>query len=399
MAGAARGSVEDANRTARDLPCAHYPHCVGCTFIGKPYGEQLRLKHARVVEAMREYASLGGVEVAEVVGSPRAFGYRNQAKLVVRRARPSLQLGIYKPGTHDVVDIRNCAVHHPLIASVLRRAAPVLDQLDIPIYDEGTHQGVLRYFVVRISNWAKRAQIILVTNGSHLPKKAALVRALEAIPGVVSIVQNINESPGNVILGDEFVALTREAALVERIADLKLKTHAGAFLQANIQVARKLYLYASAQAQLSSDDVAVDLYCGAGALAFFLAGYGGNVFGIEASRVAIADAKGNVRLNGFHNVRFDCAEAAAGLATLAQRLPRIDVVTLNPPRKGADAATRDAIAGAQPRRIVYVSCDPGTLARDLDWFAAHGYGTLRLQPFDMLPQTEHVECVATLERR
>ena len=337
--------------------------------------------------------------MAEVVGSPRAFGYRNQAKLVVRRARPGVLLGIYKPGTHDVVDIRNCAVHHPLITAVLRRAAPLLDQLDIPIYDEETRQGVLRYFVVRISNWAKRAQIVLVTNGPQLPKKGPLVRALEGIPGVVSVVQNVNQSPGNVIFGDEFVALTREDALVERVADLKLKTHAGAFLQANIQVARKLYLYASAQAQLSAADVAVDLYCGAGALAFFLAGYGGNVFGIEASRIAIADAKGNVRLNGFHNVRFDCAEAAAGLAALAQRLPRIDVVTLNPPRKGADAATREAIAAAQPRRIVYVSCDPNTLARDLDWFAEHGYATLCVQPFDMLPQTEHVECVATLERR
>jgi len=356
----------------------------------------MRIKEDRVRTAVHSYASLAAVEVPRIVGSPRAFGYRNQTKLVTRQSRHGLRLGIYKPGTHHVVDIRACPVHHPLITSILNRAADILEQLQVPIYDERTQEGSLRYFVVRVSAWMKRAQIILVTHGRNLERKAALLRSLEHIPGVVSIVHNVNPTPGNVIFGPDFVPLTRETALTERVGDLKLATHAGAFLQANIPVARKLYDYVVRETQLVADDVAADLYCGAGALTFFLAAQAKSVFGIEDSPIAIADAKANVRLNGFHNVRFERAGAGAGLAALTDRLPRIDVVTLNPPRKGADEATRAAILAAQPRRVVYVSCDPDTLSRDLDYFAQSGYRTLKVQPFDMLPQTEHVECVATL---
>lgn len=366
--------------------------------IGTAYGEQLRIKHERVTAALREYTRLAGVAADDVIGSPRAFGYRNQAKLVARRTQRGLLLGIYKPGTHQVVDIRECPVHHPLIPQILTRAAALIEQLEVPTYDERNHSGVLRYLVVRVSNWAKRAQVIVVTYPRSWPRQTALLRALERVPGVESVVHNINESPGNVILGPENRPVGRVATLTERVGDWKLASHAGAFLQANIPVARKLYDHAVAEAQLGPEDIVTDLYCGVGALTFFLATRARTVFGIEESPVAVPDAKANVRLNGFHNVRFQCAAAADGLAELAQRLPRIDVVTLNPPRKGADAATRSAILAASPRRIVYVSCDPRTLAHDLDWFAEHGYRTERLQPYDMLPQTEHIECVATLVR-
>jgi len=366
--------------------------------IGTAYGEQLRVKRERVAAALARYASLSHLSVPELVGSPRAFGYRNQAKLVLRGSRHGLLVGIYRPESHHVVDIRACPVHHPLITTVVERAVALIEQLEIPIYDERTHDGVLRYLVVRVSNWLKRAQVILVTNGASLPRRVPLLRGLERIPGVVSVVQNVNSAAGNVIFGEEFVPLTREATLVERVADLKLRTHAGAFLQANIPVARKLYDYATAQAELTATDRVVDLFCGVGALSFFLAARAAAVFGIEASPVAIVDAKANVRLNGFHNLRFECSPSSAGLIALTARLPRVDVVTLNPPRKGADPATRDAIVQAQPRRIVYVSCDPVTLARDLDWFAQNGYRSTAIQPFDMLPQTEHVESVATLDR-
>lgn len=392
-----RPSVPNAPRPAA-LPCPHFPSCVGCGLIGTPYGEQLRVKRERVQAVLATYPSLQHLVVPELVGSPRAFGYRNQVKLVLRGSRNGLLVGIYRPESHRVVDIRACPVHHPLITSVVERAVALIERLSIPIYDERSQEGVLRYLVVRVSNWLKRAQIILVTHGTGLPCKGPLLRGLEKIPGVVSVVQNINAVPGNVIFGREFVPLTREAALIERVADLKLRTHAGAFLQANIPVARKLYDYATAQAALRSTDVVADLYCGAGALSFFLAAQARTVFGIEASPVAIVDAKANVRLNGFHNLRFEAAEAAAGLRALGARLPQLDVITLNPPRKGADAATREAIVAVQPRRVVYVSCDPQTLVRDLDWFAHQGYRSIALQPFDMLPQTEHVECVATLQR-
>ena len=200
------------------------------------------------------------------------------------------------------------------------------------------------------------------------------------------------------IFGKQFVPLARDAALVERVDFLKLKTHAGAFLQANVAVARKLYQQALQWAAPRDDETCIDLYCGVGALTFYLATAAKHVVGIEESPIAIADAKENVRLNGFDNVRFHCGRVAETVPEIAARLPRLDIVTLNPPRKGADAATRAAIVAVAPRAIVYISCDPTTLARDLDWFAAHAYRPDQLQPFDLLPQTEHVECVASLVR-
>jgi 23S rRNA (uracil1939-C5)-methyltransferase len=379
------------------LPCPHFPNCAGCAYIGRPYGEQLRLKHERVRAAFSQFASLAALPIPEVIGSPRAFGYRNQAKLVARRARRGLLLGVYRPGSHQVVDIRRCPAHDPLINRVVEEVARQVERHHISIYDERAHTGVLRYVVVRVSQWSKAAQIILVTNGRDLPQAHDLVQALKAVRGVTSIVQNVNADPGNVIFGTRFVPLTRETALIERIGPFKLKTHAGAFLQANVAAARKVYDLALRWAAPTERETCVDLYCGAGALTFYLATAAAHVVGIEESPVAVADAKENIRLNGFHQVRFHCGAAAQTLSEVVQRLGRIDVITLNPPRKGTDPATRAAITAARPTRIVYVSCDAATLARDLDWFAAHGYIPVRAQPFDLLPQTEHVECVALLE--
>jgi 23S rRNA (uracil1939-C5)-methyltransferase len=378
------------------LPCPHYPDCVGCGLIGRPYGEQLRCKRERVLAAFAAFPALAALDVPEVIGSPHAFGYRNQAKLVARRARSGLLLGIYRPGTHQVVDIRRCRVHHPLITQVIEAVAAVIERYQVQAYDERTRAGTLRYVVVRASTWAKAAQVILVTRDRFLARRRDIARALSRVRGIRSVVQNINSTPGNVIFGSEFVGLTRETALVERLDFLKLKTHAGAFLQANIPVARKLYRLALEWAAPAATEVCVDLYCGVGALAFYLASAATVVVGIEESPVAVVDAKGNVRLNGVHNARFECGRVADVLPAVAQRLPRIDVVTANPPRKGIDETTRAAIVAAAPQRMVYVSCEPATLARDLGWFAQHGYRTQRVQPFDMLPQTEHVECVALL---
>jgi len=381
----------------RAAPCPHYPHCVGCPLIGRPYGEQLAVKQQRVTEALAAVPRLADVVVPPVVGSPQAFGYRNQAKLVVRQARRGLLMGIYRPGSHQVVDIRLCPVHHPLIRPVLEAVAGAIERFAIPVYDERSQTGLLRYVVVRASSWTKSVQVILVTHAQTVPNQRDIVRALLRVRGVRSVVQNVNPEPGNVVFGRQFLPWTRDHTLVERIDFLKLTAHAGSFLQANVAVARKLYRQALAWAAPAADETCADLYCGVGALAFYLATQARHVVGIEESAVAVTDAKANIRMNGYHNVRFQCGPVAAVLPEVAARLGRIAVVTLNPPRKGADAATRAAIVACAPRRVVYVSCEPVTLARDLDWFAEHGYRTTAVQPFDMMPQTEHVECVALLE--
>lgn len=376
--------------------CPHYPDCVGCTFIGVRYGEQLARKRERVCAALRPYTRLSGLAVPAVVGSQRVFGYRNQAKLVARRGRRGLLLGIYRPRSHQVVDISGCPVHHPQIPIVLSGIRRVAERQNVPIYDERTSNGWLRYIVVRSSAWKKCVQVVPVVRDHGFAGEQKFLAALARISGVRSVVLNINASPGNAVFGESFMPITREASLIDRIGGLDLKSRAGSFLQANLPAARRVYERVVEWADPQPDEVAVDLYCGVGAISFYLAGRARLVLGAEESPLAVLSAKENIRLNGFHNVRFFAGSAAEVLGQQRERVERIDLITLNPPRKGADLPTREAIVASSPSRIVYVSCCPETLARDLDWFAGHGYAVAKLQPFDLLPQTEHVECVALL---
>jgi 23S rRNA (uracil1939-C5)-methyltransferase len=367
--------------------------------IGTPYGRQLELKRETVVQTLAAYPRLSGLVVPEVRGAPHSFGYRNQAKLAVRQSQRGLLLGVYKPGTHQVVDISQCPVHHPLINEVLARVRAELDRREVPVYDERTGSGWLRYVVVRVSGWQRRAQVILVARDARWVGLRPLTQTLRRVRGVSGLVLNVNSTSGNVIFGEEFRVLSGDEGIVERVGGLKLMSRAGSFLQSNIGTARRVYEHVLKWAAPQAAEVAVDLYCGVGAISFCLATGAGSVWGVEESPIAVVDAKRNVRLNGFHNVRFEAGEASAGMRDLSRRLEKIDLVTLNPPRKGADEGTRDAIVQAAPSRIVYVSCDPASLARDLDWFAARNYAPVAIQPFDMLPQTEHVETVALLASR
>ncbi len=373
----------------RDSPCPHYPRCVGCPLIGTAYGAQLDRKRDLVRAALAEYATLADVDVPDVVGSPRAFGYRNQAKLVARESPNGLLLGIYRPGTHDVVDIRRCPVHAPPINDVIARVAAVLERHRLSIYDERSGAGVLRYLIVRTSLWNRQVQVVLVASTRAVPRLGEIVRAIRRSRSVSSVVLNVNRDPGNVIFGPDFAALTKEDGLVEKIGGLRLRTRAGAFLQANPNVAGRIYRQVASWADLGSQEVAFDLFCGVGALTFHLAASARTVFGVESSPIAVVDAKRNARLNGIHNTRFHAGDAGAVLAELAREL-RPAVVCLNPPRKGATAELLAAIAASAPRRVIYVSCDPRTLARDLDVMAAQGYRVGAVRAYDMMPQTEHV---------
>lgn len=393
-----QGGRRDEEDRGKRAPCPHFPDCVACPFIGRAYGEQLAAKRERLRVALAGYDALGGLEVPEVRGAPHSFGYRNQAKLVARRARRGLLLGVYRPGTHQVVDVRRCATHHPLLTQTLEALAGLIERYEVPAYDERSREGFLRYVVVRVSAWKRLAQVILVVRKRGWASERDFLRAVRELRRVGSVVLNLNPDPGNVVLGREMVAVTRETALVDRVGGLELKIRAGSFVQANLPAARRAYELVLQWADPRRDENAVDLYCGVGAISLSVATRARAVWGIEESPAAVLDARDNVRINGFHNVRFLAGDAGTLLGDLAGRLGHIDLVTLNPPRKGADGGVRAAIVGCAPARIVYMSCEPESLARDLDWFAAHGYRTERLQPFDFLPQTDHVETVALLAR-
>ena len=380
------------------VACPHFPRCVGCALIGTAYGEQLRIKRTSVADAFASYRQLADVAVPEVIGSPRLFGYRNQVKLVARRAGGRLLLGVYRPGTHQVVDIGGCAVHEPLITATLARVRQVLTDAEAPAYDERSGQGWLRYLLVRASAWQRGAHVTLVVRDRGWDGERALLQRLCRLRGVSGVSLNLNPTAGNAILGERFIAAGRGRALIERVGGLKLQNSPGAFLQANIAAARRVYDRVAAWAEPTADALAVDLYAGVGAISFRLADQARRVIGIEESAIAVRDAQANSRINGYYNVRFLAARADAGLAEVAAAGAAVEIISLNPPRKGADLDARRAIAGVAPRRIVYLSCGPASLARDLSWFVDAGYRVAAVQPYDLLPQTEHVETLALLVR-
>jgi 23S rRNA (uracil1939-C5)-methyltransferase len=380
------------------VECPHAPACVGCPFYGMRYSEQLERKRRRVVDAFAAHAPSLSVTVEKPVRAVRLFGYRNQVKLVARQARRGLLLGVYKPGTHQVVDVSRCPVHDRLVARALEGVRRAAERENVPAYDERARRGWLRYVAVRSSWLRKTTQVVLVVRDRGWPGEKRFVERLRRTRGIGGVVLNVNDTSGNTIFSDEFVPVTRYDFLVERVGGLRLKFRPGSFVQANLGAARRAYEKVVDLAALSADDVAVDLYCGVGAISLSLGATAKLVFGIEASRAAVVDAVENTRLNGLHNVRFRAGPVAELLPQVAAELGRVDVVTLNPPRKGAGAEVMAAIADASPGRVVYMSCDPESLARDLATLAAAGYRTTAVHPFDFLPQTDHIECVAVAVR-
>jgi 23S rRNA (uracil1939-C5)-methyltransferase len=392
---------EPLNPGASRALCPHAPECVPCPLRGLSYRAQLARKRRRVEQALAAYPGLREARIEDVIGSRDLFGYRNVAKLAVRAAHGGrLRAGVYAPGSHRLVDAERCAVQHPGLTEVVVATLDEAARLGVEAYDERRGTGELRYIVARYSAWMRRVLLVLVSaraDDSALRELCRrLVRRCRSLGGVVV---NHNAERGNVILGRRFATLRPPAELVERIGFLKLRVGPASFLQSNVWTARRIYEKALEWAAPGAADRAVDLFCGVGPLSLYLATRAIEVIGIEESPASIGDARSNARRNGFHNARFEEGRAEDALPRIRERLRRAEVVALNPTRKGASRRALEEIALMEPRRVVYVSCDPATLARDLDRLAGLGYRAVRLQPFDMLPQTEHVEVVALAEKQ
>jgi 23S rRNA (uracil1939-C5)-methyltransferase len=380
-------------------PCPHYPACHSCPFVQFPYLEQLAKKREIVAQALREYPSLAAIEVPPSVPSARQFGYRARAKLAVRKVKDKILIGLYIPESHKVVDISACPVHPPPVNQLVQFLKGEIEKLRISPYDEDHDTGQLRYLDIRYSFWQQQALLTLVTRHMHFPQVRDLLRNLERrFPFLTGVVQNINDKPGNVIWGERFHPLRGRDALLEKLGPLKISIPVDTFSQVNPQVARKLYERALEWAGLTGKEIAFDLYCGIGPISLFLASQAQLVIGIDDNVGAINTAKQNARRNGYHNCRFFAGDAAAKLRETAATVPRVDVIVVNPPRKGLSSDAFAAVLTAKAPRIIYISCDPTTLARDLDRFSSEGYDVRRVQPFDMFPQTDKVETVALLER-
>ena len=384
-------------RTAR-IPCKKELDCLGCPLIGMKYQAQLDFKRQRVAAALSSQG-LPHDQPRPTLASEQPLNYRASAKLVFGRKREKVTIGLYKRGSHEVIGCPDCPVHHPLINKIIAVVRDEVQRQGISVYSTKHQNGLLRYLLIRVSPLNNKAMVTFVSNFRDLQQLPKLAKWLtRKIPEVIAVHQNINSSTGNVIFGQENLKLLGAADLIDRVGDIRLRIAPGAFFQVNTLQATRIYALVRDWAQLRKNQTALDLYCGIGGIALHLAKDAGRVFGIEAVPEAVRNAADNAELNGLRNCRFSAGDAAEQLRALADQLAALAVAVVNPPRKGCDPEVLEILAELGPQRLIYVSCDPDSLARDLVLLTEKTYRIAEIQPVDMFPQTAHVETLVLLTR-
>ena len=396
---AAWGKVEQVvtPSDARIRPdCPHYPKCGGCALRHMTYEEELVFKRQRVEDALQR---IGGLDISVDIihGAQQPTRYRNKAQFPVS-GKDGVSIGFYRARSHDVIDVSSCLLQREEADAAGRAVKDWMQHFKVSAYDETAHKGLIRHVYVR-TNRAGQSLICILVNGSKLPHEQALVeRICAAVPHAVGVVLGSNTEKTNVILGKSYRTLWGQDFLFDELCGLQFKLSVPSFFQVNPQQTEVLYHKAAEFAGLTGNESVVDLYCGTGTISLVLAQKAGHVIGAEIVPSAIEDAKANAERNGMVNAEFICADAKEAAAELVRRNLRPDVISVDPPRKGMAEEVIASIVSMQPSRVVYVSCDPATLARDCKRFAASGYTIDRVEAVDMFPRTAHVETVCLLSK-
>ena len=383
------------HRVNRACPVAKL--CGGCTFWHMDYEEECRLKAERVKNCLNR---IGGENLEEVpiLAAPTCEGYRNKAQYPVAWEKGRAYAGFFKEGTHEVVQMDRCRI---LPQETDRVKAIVMDYVNknkVSVYDEATHRGLLRHIYVRRGAVSGQILVCLVVNGDGLPKLPALIEALKAVPGFTTLVLSVNTRKGNAVLGDKFVTLYGPGYIEDTLCGLNFRLSARSFYQVNHAQAQRLYETAIAMAGITKNDLVLDLYCGVGTITLAMASAAGKVMGVEVVPQAIEDARDNARRNGIKNAEFFCADAGAAALELEQKGIRPDIITVDPPRKGLNSDAIEAIDRMNPKRLVYISCDPATLARDTALLKERGFRLEKAIAADLFPRCSHVETVCLLSK-
>ena len=372
--------------------------CGGCNFWHMDYEAETRLKAERVRQCLNR---LGGenLESVPILSAPTCYGYRNKAQYPVSQKNGKAYAGFFKAGTHSVVENDRCAILPKEMDAVKDVVIDYVNQFRISVYDETTHKGLLRHIYVRRGVVSRQILVCLAVNGRKLPHAEALIARLQKIEGFATLVLSVNTKKGNTVLGDEEIVLYGEGFIEDTLCGLTFRLSARSFYQINHNQAQRLYEAAILQAEITEKDSVLDLYCGVGTITLCMAKAAGKVIGVEVVEQAVEDAKENAKRNGIKNAEFFCGDAGKAALKLEQAGIRPDVVVVDPPRKGLNADTIEALSRMSPRRIVYVSCDPATLARDVALLKERGYRLKNAQAADLFPRCSHVETVVLLSRK
>ena len=384
------------HRVNRECPVAKL--CGGCDFWHMDYEEETRLKSERVKACLNRLAGERLTEMP-ILAAPDCHGYRNKAQYPVAAKKGRAYAGFFRAGTHDVVENRRCLILPEETDAVKDAVMDYVNQFRISVYDEATHKGLLRHIYVRRGAVSGQILVCLVCNGEKLPKVEALLSRLQKIPGFTTLVLSVNTKKGNAVLGDKFVTLYGPGYIEDTLCGLNFRLSPRSFYQVNHHQAQRLYETAIALAGITKNDTVLDLYCGVGTITLAMASSAGKVIGVEVIPQAVEDAKDNARRNGIENAEFFCGDAGQAALELEKNGVRPDVVVVDPPRKGLNADTIEALHRMAPRRIVYVSCDPATLARDVAMLKQRGYALQSATAADLFPKCAHVETVVCLGRK
>ena len=371
--------------------------CGGCQIQELDYQEQLNLKTNEVRQVISRIGKLDDVVIHDAIGMEEPFRYRNKAQFPIQKVNGVPVIGFYKKKSHDIIPTDQCIIQHDVNDKIIQIIKTYIRAYKVSIYDEKTHTGVLRHLVTKVGFTTKEVMVVLVANGRKLPYLNELASVLaENIPGFKTLVVNVNREKTNVILGNENRIVYGDGKINDYIGNLVFEISPLSFFQVNPVQTEVLYNKALEYANLGENDTVFDIYCGIGTISLFLAQKAKKVYGIEIVDEAIKDAKRNAALNKLDNVEFYVGKAEEVVPKMYKQGKRANVVVVDPPRKGCDEKVLDTIVSMEPDRVVYVSCNPSTLARDLNYLNERGYKCKEVQPVDMFPHSVHIENVALI---
>ncbi|MGG2468409.1 23S rRNA (uracil(1939)-C(5))-methyltransferase RlmD [Paraclostridium bifermentans] len=373
--------------------------CGGCQIQELDYQKQLDIKTNEVKQTISRIGKLNDTLVHPTLGMENPFRYRNKAQFPIQKIDGKTVIGFYKKKSHDVIPTDKCIIQHDVNDKIIKIIKTYIKAYNVSIYDEKTHTGVLRHLVTKVGFETKEVMVVLVANGKKLPYLNELASVLkENVPGFKTLVLNTNREKTNVILGKENKIIYGDGKINDYIGDLVFEISPLSFFQVNPSQTEVLYNKALEYADLKENDTVFDIYCGIGTISLFLAQKAKKVYGVEIVGDAIKDAKINAKLNKLENTEFFVGKAEEVVPKLYKEGKTANVVVVDPPRKGCEESVLDTIVSMEPDKVVYVSCNPSTLARDLAYLDERGYKCKEIQPVDMFPHTMHVESVALLCR-
>lgn len=380
-------------------PCPVHRACGGCQLQALSYEKQLEFKEKKVRDCLTRIGGFEAVDIKPIIGMQNPLGYRNKAQFPfgVNKAGEIIT-GFYAGRTHCIIENDRCLLGSSKNEEILELIKEYMNENHVSAYDEVSHKGLVRHALIRVGYHTGEIMVCLVINGKKLPAADRLLDRLTQVAGMSSISVNINTEDTNVILGDKTQVLWGSDKIVDKIGSLTFKISARSFFQVNSVQTERLYGKALEYAQLEPDDVVWDLYCGIGTISLFIAQKASKVYGVEIVEDAVNDARENAEANGLTNAEFFVgkAEEVVPEKMRAEGI-KADVIVVDPPRKGCDQELLDALLQIEPKRIVYVSCSPSTLARDLKYLCQEKYELVEVTPVDMFPMGVHVECVVWMQ--